>query len=136
MHRNWYNINAHNNTFYLVQNNIHHEVQIPPGVYSAFTGAGGLNGAIEAAMQAVIPNMNQVNAVASVFDATTRRYTITFTNTSAQPVTIRAYDCKSGVAPANVTHFKNIFCIFKNSEKGGVDVGVDLPVKKIIFLYF
>ena len=36
--RNWYNVNATNNTFYLYQNGVHYEVQIPPGVYSDFTG--------------------------------------------------------------------------------------------------
>ena len=101
--RNWYNVNATNNTFYLYQNNVHYEVQIPPGVYSDFTGAGGLGGALEAAMLGVIGGMDQIALVAVVFDATTRRFTITFNNNGAHPVTIRCYDCKTGVAPANVS---------------------------------
>ena len=48
--RNWYNVNATNNTFYLFQNGVHYEVQIAPGVYSNFSGAGGLGPALEVAL--------------------------------------------------------------------------------------
>ena len=101
--RNWYNVNATNNTFYLFQNGVHYEVQIAPGVYSNFTGAGGLGPALEVALQAVIGGMNQIGAVTVLFDATTRRYQITFINNGALPVTIRCYDCKTGVVPAGVS---------------------------------
>ena len=36
--RNWYNVNATNNTFYLYQNNVHYEVQIPSGSVLGFHG--------------------------------------------------------------------------------------------------
>ena len=100
--RNWYNVNATNNTFYLFQNNVYHEVQIAPGVYSTFTGAVGLGPALQAAMAGVIGGMNQIAGVAVQFNANTRRYQITFTNDGAQPVAIRCFNCKTGAAPANV----------------------------------
>ena len=109
MRRNWYNINANCNTFYLLVSGQQFEVVIPPGVYSTFTA---LAAAIDAALTAttsvinatlgnVLTGNNQV-----LFNATTRQFTMTLEMTSSHQtleVKARTYAIKSGPHPAGVT---------------------------------
>ena len=102
--RNWYNIHAANNTFYLfVANATYHQVQITPGVYSTFDA---LATAINDGLVATIASVAEINSSTVTYNATTRFFTISLTMVgahSATKVEVRSFHVKSGALPAGVS---------------------------------
>ena len=104
MRRNWYNINATNNTFYLFVSNTHYEVSIAPGVYPTFVT---LQGAIYDALTTRVATIAEIQQVTGVtYDAVTRRFSIAIRMDSSHqttPVEIRCFAIKGGPLPAGVS---------------------------------
>ena len=102
MRRNWYNVNATNNRFYLFLANTYHVVTITPGVYSTFNA---LATAINDALIVTIANVAQIASSAVNYNATTRHFTIALTmatGSAAVDVEIRCFAIKSGPLPLTV----------------------------------
>jgi hypothetical protein len=103
MRRGWHNINPTNSIFYIFVSNTYHEVEIASGTYTTFNA---LAIAINDAITGILGNINEINQSATAYNATTRKFSITFTMNAAHlntAVEIRCFLVKSGVLPANVT---------------------------------
>ena len=107
MRRNWLNINATNNTFYIfvagttAGTGTYHEVVIPPGVYPNFAL---LKAAIQQVATEVVSTIAEITTVSVLHDAVTRKFEFTFTAVQSNTkVFIRCFALKSGAAPDGVT---------------------------------
>lgn len=103
MRRNWYNINATNNTFYLFLNATYYAVTIAPGVYATFAD---LAVAINDALVVTIAGVAEITASAVVYNATTRFFSMALTMDAGHvntPVQVRCFAVKGGALPAGVT---------------------------------
>jgi hypothetical protein len=103
MRRNWYNLNATNNTFYLFVSNTYHEVVITPGVYSSFAA---LAGAINAALTTTTATIAAIATSTVNYNDTTRFFSIVLTMTAgseAIPVQLRCFAIKGGTLPVGVS---------------------------------
>ena len=103
MRRNWYNLNATNNTFYLFVSNTYHEVVITPGVYSSFAA---LAGAINAALTTTTATIAAIATSTVNYNDTTRFFSIVLTMTAgseAIPVQLKCFAIKGGTLPVGVS---------------------------------
>jgi hypothetical protein len=70
--RNWYNINASNNTFYLYLDNFHYVVTIKPGVYTTFAA---LSAGIGDALTVTIANIPAIQNASTTYLSSNRLFT-------------------------------------------------------------
>ena len=105
MRRNWYNINATNNTAYIFCDGVHYEFEIQVGFYQLFSGiasaiASGLNTCINAntALSTLFASATCTHS------STSRLFSITFTKTNAasptdKDIEIRCFAIKGSGKP-------------------------------------
>jgi len=135
--RNWYNINATNNTGYIyeINNTSAFEFQITPGVYTSFTA---LKTAIEAALDACIAANSQLSvwltAATVAYDSTTRLFTISLTKDGSytnRQFQIRCFAIK-GAPPAGVSQqggFNDLYEILGGSPlRSATATGASLEI--------
>jgi hypothetical protein len=108
MRRNWYNINASNNTFYLYLNNFHYVVTIKPGVYATFAA---LSAGIGDALTDTIANIPGIQSASTTYLSSNRLFTfeITRTNGYFMDIEIRCFAIKYGAVPTGVSGFGVFF---------------------------
>ena len=73
--RNWMNINATNNTFYIYTASTFYECVIPPGVYNTFAS---LETAIQSVLNTAVVSISNITSIAVAYVPLTRTYSFTF----------------------------------------------------------
>jgi hypothetical protein len=103
MRRNWYNVNATNNTFYIYVNGTYFQSIIAPGVYTTFIE---LAAAISTALNLTINGIAQIIAASVEYNPNKRLFQIQFAMEAGFTdviVEIRCFAIKGGYLPAGVS---------------------------------